>query len=424
MNQAKIILSFAITILCLSFFLPANNALATDLNRCNSVATGGCGGSLPVESTNPTSDCAWQASTEGCCTNGTGYFFISPGAACPSQYPTPVADPNQCAQYYNSNPNFKCCCPAVSGNTSSLCPEDETFLPKNLTFDPQITIPGSPFQEGQGYELKNDTSAIGEYIRAYYQYGLGIVGIAAAIMLMIGGIIWLTAGGSSSKIEQAKDIITSSLIGMFLLFGSWIILRTINPDLVELKTTAISMIEKPTCCEYPNPDNPNGGNVAGSFFPSSCTKMSGHYFPGKVADLTKTKCVDGGCCLRISRAIRPATLVISAPFKAFKDAWNNASALVSGDPLPPSSIFEYSFDAWDSIPETCSSELVSDINAVDAVLSGLFAGFTASDINHNEVFYKEKCSYLMCCVGKNYGDLCLSKDKEPGVCQNDVCVTD
>ena len=116
------------------------------------------------------------------------------------------------------------------------------------TFKPQIEIPdiekefGAPDKTG-GYAIPGSTASIAKYIKAIYKYAIGIVGILAAVVLMIGGVIWLTAGGSAERIGQAKAWIASSLTGLLLALLSYTILATVNPALVDLKISAIKPVE-------------------------------------------------------------------------------------------------------------------------------------------------------------------------------------
>jgi len=406
---------FILPLLAFWIFIPLT-AKAVDLHRCIYVGTGACGGSWPEKK--DVSECIWQAdevSGENCCTNGNSSFLFSKAACADNTngYKT-IAPKSSCV-------TNTCCCPPASmaaSSTSNLCPAAETFIPQNLSFAPQVTIPGSDFVEGKPYTLKNDTSPIAQYIKSYYQYGLGIVGIVAAIVLMLGGIIWLTAAGSSSKIEQAKDMITSSLVGMFILFGSWIILRTINPDLVNLKTTSVNMIEKPACCEYT--DHDSGAKKAGMFYPSICVgaDVGGRTFKDKIANDALTQCVDGGCCLRMTKELRPVTMVVK-PWKGL----TSAIGLLFGNKQAANGIYEMTFDAWDSTPESCSPKTVSDISLGWAALSALTAGLTATDVGYEDVFLPNKCVDMMCCVGKTDGSMCLSSDRAPGKCASGLCST-
>ncbi len=90
---------------------------------------------------------------------------------------------------------------------------------------------------------------IAEYIQGMYQYSVGIAGILAAIVLMAGGLIWLVSAGNASRISQAKSLISGSLIGLMLLFGSYLILYQINPDLIKLKSLKIDVIDNLSCSE-------------------------------------------------------------------------------------------------------------------------------------------------------------------------------
>jgi len=81
-----------------------------------------------------------------------------------------------------------------------------------------------------------------EYISLAYSYVLSIGSILAVVVIIASGIIYLTAGGNPSRIGQAKEYIGGAVVGVILLFTSYLILNTLNPDLVRLKMPSISMI--------------------------------------------------------------------------------------------------------------------------------------------------------------------------------------
>ena len=111
------------------------------------------------------------------------------------------------------------------------------------TFTPQVGI-GTDFPVGTPQTPDGSTSMIAKYIRAIYKYAIGIVGILAAVVLMIGGVMWIVAGGNSTAIGEAKSWIGASLTGLVIALCSYLILATINPALVDLKTTTIQTVEK------------------------------------------------------------------------------------------------------------------------------------------------------------------------------------
>ncbi len=80
---------------------------------------------------------------------------------------------------------------------------------------------------------KNDDLA--NYLYAFYVYFVWIVGILATVMVMYGGIQWLTAAGNSSRIENAKQTMNSAFIAVVLTLTSYLLLQLINPTLLRLR---------------------------------------------------------------------------------------------------------------------------------------------------------------------------------------------
>ena len=56
---------------------------------------------------------------------------------------------------------------------------------------------------------------------------LSVIGIIGIIGLVIGGVFYLTAYGDEDRINKAKTIITSSLIGIAIAFAASIIVRQV-----------------------------------------------------------------------------------------------------------------------------------------------------------------------------------------------------
>ena len=76
--------------------------------------------------------------------------------------------------------------------------------------------------------------ALPDYIDAIYKFALSIIGIICLGALIYGGFRYLTSAGSPSTMNDAKDQIFSALLGLIILFSAWLILNTINPELVIL----------------------------------------------------------------------------------------------------------------------------------------------------------------------------------------------
>ena len=115
---------------------------------------------------------------------------------------------------------------------------------KEIVPKSQVKIPGLEFtpvtftEEGEA-----EVPWIGQYISAIYKWSLTAIAIVAVIMIMIGGLMWMLAGGNETRISQAKKRMQDAVIGLLLLVFLHTILSLINPDLVVFKPLAIKVIK-------------------------------------------------------------------------------------------------------------------------------------------------------------------------------------
>lgn len=80
------------------------------------------------------------------------------------------------------------------------------------------------------------------YLDYLYAWLLGLVGLAALFAIVYGGVLYIFSGAIEST-ANARRWITNALIGLIIASASYLILRTINPDLVR-KFDIQSIIEK------------------------------------------------------------------------------------------------------------------------------------------------------------------------------------
>lgn len=62
-----------------------------------------------------------------------------------------------------------------------------------------------------------------ETVIAIIQWVLGLLGLIAVIMILIGGFKWMTAGGNEEKVESAKKLLTAAIIGLVIILLAWAI---------------------------------------------------------------------------------------------------------------------------------------------------------------------------------------------------------
>ena len=108
-----------------------------------------------------------------------------------------------------------------------------------VVFTPETSIPGSQFNANSGVAVAGDTGTLCDYVIAYYKYGIGIIAIVAMLAVAIGGLQWLLG-----KPKPGQDWIKSGLSGLGLALVSFLILATINRDLVVCQKITLPDITK------------------------------------------------------------------------------------------------------------------------------------------------------------------------------------
>lgn len=92
-------------------------------------------------------------------------------------------------------------------------------------YEPLVEIPGVP--EGP--------VDISKYLLGIYDFLLSIVGIVAVVMLIWGGMQYIAAAGNGGAVTTAKESIKDALFGLLLALLSYVIVGTINPDVLYLR---------------------------------------------------------------------------------------------------------------------------------------------------------------------------------------------
>lgn len=73
-----------------------------------------------------------------------------------------------------------------------------------------------------------------DYFNKIYQISLAFGIILALAMIIYGGLLYATSRDNVSQQQNAREQIRQAIFGLIILFGAVLILRTINPDLVNL----------------------------------------------------------------------------------------------------------------------------------------------------------------------------------------------
>ncbi len=65
-------------------------------------------------------------------------------------------------------------------------------------------------------------------IRGIIQFVLIVAFIIAFVMLLIGGIRWILAGGDEKSVEKARNTITAALIGLVIILVAFALIRLVE----------------------------------------------------------------------------------------------------------------------------------------------------------------------------------------------------
>ncbi len=96
--------------------------------------------------------------------------------------------------------------------------------------------------------VSKEGTNLSSYLSAIFNIGIGLAGALAVLMIVVGGIGYIAGASNPSARSEAKKKITDAIIGLILAMASWLILYTVNPDLLKnkLKITPISIASPKT----------------------------------------------------------------------------------------------------------------------------------------------------------------------------------
>ena len=119
-----------------------------------------------------------------------------------------------------------------------------TLSPGNKNYDWGKCLAGGMTTAQVSFGGNTRFSNIGDYIKIVYNYSLIILGILAAVMIVVAGIQYVGSAGSQEMIGSAKKKIVGAVIGLALAYMSYTILGMINPSTVNLRLPQVYLIRE------------------------------------------------------------------------------------------------------------------------------------------------------------------------------------
>jgi|GEM_PF-6466228 len=124
------------------------------------------------------------------------------------------------------------------------------YADNNVTVTLQIPIIGTTSIPVCASTLGTDgkqileCTGIAQYIAIVYQWAVAFAAILAVLAFTYAGILWLTAGGDQGKTTESKKVMGNAIIGLLLALGSYLLLATINPNLVAFNPLVVPGIAR------------------------------------------------------------------------------------------------------------------------------------------------------------------------------------
>jgi len=116
-----------------------------------------------------------------------------------------------------------------------------SFVPFSVlaaTFTVSTAIPGS-------HAITTGPNGVAGIVANFYEFALLIGGIMALGAIVWGGVKYTWAAGNPSGQSEGKEWIKSALYGLLLLAGAYVILNTINPQLLNLGLPTLQEVTVP-----------------------------------------------------------------------------------------------------------------------------------------------------------------------------------
>ncbi len=89
-------------------------------------------------------------------------------------------------------------------------------------------------------ETINTNTDLPGVINYFFNFGIMGGGLAAMVMITIAGFRWTSSAANVHEKQAAMEQIKAGFFGLLLLLASFLILQTINPDLVNLQMPTLT----------------------------------------------------------------------------------------------------------------------------------------------------------------------------------------
>lgn len=95
---------------------------------------------------------------------------------------------------------------------------------------------GASYGEAIGLGNRDIRTTIAEIIKV----AMGLLGIVAVVIILIGGFYWMTAGGDEGRVETGKKWIFSGIIGLAIILSAYALSTFVINSLLSATTGTVT----------------------------------------------------------------------------------------------------------------------------------------------------------------------------------------
>lgn len=133
----------------------------------------------------------------------------------------------------------------------------------------QVALAAEPTKIDTTLPGRHPSDVPGGVVANFYEFSLAIAGVLAFGAIVYGGVKYTFAAGNPSGQTEGKEWIKGALLGLLLLASAALILRTINPKIIDLNLLELEKVKLPSGGAGTPPGGgigtlpPGGGGVGG-----------------------------------------------------------------------------------------------------------------------------------------------------------------
>ncbi len=87
---------------------------------------------------------------------------------------------------------------------------------------------------GIGYQNVGTDTNIRDVIIKVINWVLGFLGIAAIVLVIYGGVLWMTSGGDNKRADKGKAVIKNAVIGLAIILAAYILVNFVISSLIKV----------------------------------------------------------------------------------------------------------------------------------------------------------------------------------------------